>query len=74
MILFGDDNWIKYLQLTDKAHHHPPVFDGTDKTVPTDLQDKSVVDEIEEVNKGEVRCKQYDFFLLRAPYRGAELS
>lgn len=57
LVLFVDDNRIKYLQLTDKPHHHPPVFDGTDKTVPTDLQDKSVVDEIEEVNEGKVRCK-----------------
>jgi len=57
LVFFVDDNRIKYLQLTDKAHHHPPVFDGTDKTVPTDLQDKSVVDEIEEVNEGKVRRK-----------------
>ena len=64
---------MKCLQSTDKSHRHPPVFDGTDKTVPTDLQDKSVVDEIEEVNEGEVKCKLYDFS-LRASYRGAEPS
>jgi len=57
LVFFVDDNLIKYLQLTDKAHHHPPVFDGTDKTVPKDLNDKSIVDEIEEVNEGTVRCK-----------------
>lgn len=38
------------------------MFDGTDKTVPTDLQDKSVVDEIEEVNEGEVRFKLCDSY------------
>lgn len=59
-VLFVDNKRIKYILLTDKARHHPPVFDGTDKTVPTDLQDKSVVDEIEEVNEGEVRCKLCD--------------
>lgn len=35
-------------------HPHPPVFDGTDKTVPTNLKDNSIVDNIEEINKGKI--------------------
>ncbi|KAJ7372572.1 hypothetical protein OS493_017843 [Desmophyllum pertusum] len=30
---------------------HPPVFDGTDKTVPKDLKDNSVIDHIEDINR-----------------------
>ncbi|KAL9956652.1 hypothetical protein ACROYT_G038161 [Oculina patagonica] len=38
--------------LNDKTHHHPPVFDGTDKTLPENSgEDHSVTEQIEEINQ-----------------------
>lgn len=55
----GICNHLKTIQPTDKTHdhhhhRHPPVFDGTDKTVPMDLKDNSVTEQIEEINEGKV--------------------
>ena len=42
------------LRTTGKPRRHHLVFDGTDKTVPQNLTDSSVVNEIEEINEGTV--------------------
>ncbi|KAJ7372573.1 hypothetical protein OS493_017844 [Desmophyllum pertusum] len=40
--------------LDGKTPHHPPVFDGTDKTVPKNLKDKSVINDIQQINEDNV--------------------
>ena len=43
-----------WLGMTGKPSRHPPVFDGTDQTVPQNLTDSSVINKIEEINEGTV--------------------
>lgn len=53
-IFSNDCNWIQILLPTGKTPHHPPVFDGTDKTVPKNLKDKSVINDIQQINEGKM--------------------
>ena len=48
----GSVRGVKLIQLLYFSDKHPPVFDGTVKTIPDTLKNDTVMDEIEEANEG----------------------